>query len=398
MWAASPARNRRPCRIGCADEAAHRQHALLGDRARRQVPAALALAEPLARAAPRSGRRTSPRGLSPGAPGGTAGSRTPSASSAARSRRGARRRSARRWTAPRRRGRRARRRGRCAPRCVAADAGTAARLGPKEPSQPTTTSASTRPGRPVGVGVGDVRVVRRQVVQPRVGDLVAELLAGGVPGLAQVLGDLGLPVDGDAAADQVDEVEVVPLVAATAGRCRGARSPHGAAARRGRRRRAGRRWTARGCPPGSAPRRSRGSGSRARPTRRPRARAGATSSSPAGPAPTMATWVRTRSAMRQCPGGASAAARPSFRPAEGGGRAVRGCGRCPPPRPGAPPRARPVAAEVGTTMPSAATTSPSAASHRHGDRAGAEPHLLARSAPSPRAGPGGAAPRAGRAG
>ena len=46
MWAASPARNSRPCRIGVGTKRAHRQHALLGDRARGQLPAVLAVAEP----------------------------------------------------------------------------------------------------------------------------------------------------------------------------------------------------------------------------------------------------------------------------------------------------------------------------------------------------------------
>ena len=60
MCAASPARKSRPCRIGVCTKRAHRQHALLGDRARAaSVPAVLAVAEPGGQRRPRSGRRTS---------------------------------------------------------------------------------------------------------------------------------------------------------------------------------------------------------------------------------------------------------------------------------------------------------------------------------------------------
>jgi hypothetical protein len=49
------------------------------------------------------------------------------------------------------------------------------------------------------------------VMDGGVTDPVDELLTGGVPGLAEIAGHLGLAVDPDTAPDQVDEVEVVPL-------------------------------------------------------------------------------------------------------------------------------------------------------------------------------------------
>jgi hypothetical protein len=64
----------------------------------------------------------------------------------------------------------------------------------------------------VDVDVGHVRPVAVQIVKGGVADLVDELLAHGIPGRDQIPGDLGLAVYPHAAANQVDEVEVMPLL------------------------------------------------------------------------------------------------------------------------------------------------------------------------------------------
>src|SRR5207245_1762296 len=60
-----------------------------------------------------------------------------------------------------------------------------------------------------GVPEDDIGALGAQVVQPHVGDLVVDLLAGRVPGPSQILLHLGLPVDPHPAADQVDEIQMV---------------------------------------------------------------------------------------------------------------------------------------------------------------------------------------------
>ena len=131
MWAASPARKSRPCRIGvCTNERiGSTLLSVIGPG--RQLPAVLAVAEPGRERRPRSGRRTSRRRRCRWAPAGRAARPSPSASSASRSRRGARRRSARRSTARRRRGCRARSRGRSSPTVRRTPSGTPSRLRPE---------------------------------------------------------------------------------------------------------------------------------------------------------------------------------------------------------------------------------------------------------------------------
>ena len=119
------------------------------------------------------------------------------------------------------------------------------------------------------------------------------------------------------------------------------------------------------------------SGSRATTDSMPSAASRWDSSRPAGPAPMMATWVRMPpvNARRRRPAQARLSLSGSARP---------GCGRCPAPRPAA---RRPAAA--GRACRSAHDDAergddPSPAPRdRHGDRARAQAHLLARSARSP---------------
>ena len=247
------------------------------------------------------------------------------------------------------------------------------RLGPNDPSQPTTTSATIRRSRPSASVNVDRRVVGLEVVQGGVGDLVVDLLAGRGPRGDQVLLHLGLPVHPDRPAGQVDEVEVVPLVAATAGRCRGAGRPRAPAARRARTRAAGRPWTARGCRRGSGTRRTPPSGSRPRSTRRRRRRAGGRAACRRG---------RRRRCRRGCAGrsrpwrGVSGLARPPLRAGSAGRNRRRSPGRCPGRRPAAPRPAWPGPASGWVRRCRATATTSRPPADRDGDRAGAEAHLL----------------------
>ena len=84
--------------------------------------------------------------------------------------------------------------------------------GPERPIAADHDFCSDFPLAPVGVGECHRGVVGVEVVQCSVGDLVVDLLAGRGPRVDQVLLHLGLPVDPDRAAGQVDEVDVVALV------------------------------------------------------------------------------------------------------------------------------------------------------------------------------------------
>ena len=163
----------------------------------------------------------------------------------------------------------------------------------REPSAPTTKSASITSGLAIRVH-GDTRgrVVSASSTRSR-RDTEAQVLAGGEARLDEVLQHLVLRVEPDAAPDERGEVDAVPLrreaqLDAVVAMADGADARRMSLWRRG-----SRRCPARGCP--------RGSSSRSRSRVRwsitmesmPACASRCESSSPAGPAPTMATRVRT---------------------------------------------------------------------------------------------------------
>jgi len=83
------------------------------------------------------------------------------------------------------------------------------RLGPKEPSQPTTTFSVDALLGAFAVEEGDRGMFRGDVVDGGVADLVVDLLPRGPTCRDEVFGHLGLSVHPHAAPDAVDEVDVV---------------------------------------------------------------------------------------------------------------------------------------------------------------------------------------------
>ena len=210
----------------------------------------------------------------------------------------------------------------------------------------------------LGVGEPDPRGVAVDVLRDDVGDLEQQRRAAVQLRGDEVLDHLGLPVDPHRAPAEVDEVELVPgagvlQVDAVVLQALAAQPVADA-----RRRSACRPSAARGCRRGCGAPRSPATGSPARPSRCPAARAAATGAGPAGPPPMIPTWVRTpgESAARpaaaanpRLPLSGKPAVRPTSRPIPRAATSSTGTSRA---------RSR---RWLGTTMPRAPTTTGRAA-------------------------------------